>query len=95
MRKLVKESLADSPDLISLLWDFWNQSRIKNRPGTNMHDSQDDFDKYCKLMKNEIDKFKCKPEQSTWQETPRGPRGDMDPESWGDKPDWRGNEMGG
>lgn len=32
---------------------------------------------------------------SDWKEAPPAPRGDMDPESWGDPPDWRPREMGG
>ena len=43
------ESLKPSPkpDIISLLWDFWNQSRIKNRTGKDFHDSDSDFHAYC------------------------------------------------
>ena len=38
--------------------------------------------------------WRLSPKKANWTEVPREPRGDMDPESWGDKPDWRENEMG-
>lgn len=53
---------------------------------------------------HEIDKIKIpdwcplpdvgKEEKPEWKEAGPGPRGDMDPESWGDPPDWRPREMG-
>lgn len=33
-------------------------------------------------------------DDSGWEEVPPGPRGEMDPKSWGDPPDTRPREMG-
>ena len=57
VRANLKNSIPKIEDIVSLLWDFWNQSRIKNSIKKDFHDSRSDFEDYCDIWKSEIDKI--------------------------------------
>jgi len=90
MKKLVKESLSQhnpwDNDLMEKMLDEFEQ-KVRSLDETEWEQIQD-------IKRALWLGYTFKNPESKWEEVPAGPRGDMDPESWGDPPDWRPREMG-
>ena len=96
MKKLVKESLNEEITFDEKVDEiFMNEiGRLRSKVFPKLSD--DELQYFMrKLKKWTLDMLGEKETKSEWKEAPPAPRGEMDPESWGDAPDWRPREMGG
>lgn len=99
MKKLVRENLNEGKITFDEKVDeIFNDEIFRLREKIFPKLNDDEVEYFTKKLRDwvlDVRMEKPPKKETEWKEAPPAPRGDMDPESWGDPPDWRPREMGG